>query len=413
MKVRRGAAALAVAGIVALGWFAINVPAMFGPYGPLAIVLIGPYGLVALVALTSARGLWTERRWARPLGIAGSLLALAWSGLELVQYWPYLLVSLVDPSVSYNWANPDAWIPLPIAIGGIVALVSLIPVAPNTTPRMVPGVIGLLTVPVLAITGVLPIPPASLGLSPGLVVVVALAAIAAWIARGDDRGWLGYGLGLALGTLAGILVSGLFAASITVEGWLVGADEFRVNLAFTIILITAAAAIGYLAGAILARRLAHAAGAARPSVWLIALPFLAMAAVGLGSPVLLPERALLPAGASTVTLVISAEGRLAIEPVEFRAGPATWTITNRLDRRLCLVMVPVASDADVEDVRSGAVQGATFGCFAMAQPGSAARARFDTAAARYVIFFEIEGGDGGAAPGGLVPPERLVVVTVR
>jgi hypothetical protein len=122
---RVAARALMVVGIVALGWFALNVPAIVGPFGPLAIFLSGPYGLIAVLALISARGLWTGRRWARRLGLVGSLLTLAWAGFDIVQYWPSRLMALGDPNVSYNWALPEIWIPLPIAVGAMIALVAL------------------------------------------------------------------------------------------------------------------------------------------------------------------------------------------------------------------------------------------------------------------------------------------------
>jgi hypothetical protein len=126
MKMQRVAAlGLTVVGIVALGWFALAVPAMVGPMGPLVIILRGPYGLIAILTLVSARGLGTGWRWARLLGLGGSLLALALAGFEIVQYWPGPLIALVDPSVWYNWALPEIWIPLPIAVGGIIALVAL------------------------------------------------------------------------------------------------------------------------------------------------------------------------------------------------------------------------------------------------------------------------------------------------
>ncbi len=122
---RRAALALIVVGIVALAWFVLAVPAMFGPYGPLVIILIGPYGLIAILTLVSARGLWTGRRWARLLGVAASILALGWAGLEIIQHWPVRLMALGDPNVSYNWALSEIWIPLPIAVGGVIALVAL------------------------------------------------------------------------------------------------------------------------------------------------------------------------------------------------------------------------------------------------------------------------------------------------
>ncbi len=126
MKMRRRAAlALTLVGIVALAWFALNLPAMFGPYGPLALILVGPYGLIAILALVGARGLWTGRRWARTLGVVASLLALAWAGFDIVQHWPGRLTALGDPNISYNWALPEIWIPLPIAVGAAIALVAL------------------------------------------------------------------------------------------------------------------------------------------------------------------------------------------------------------------------------------------------------------------------------------------------
>jgi hypothetical protein len=119
-------AALLIVGVVALGWFAFNVPAMIGTFGALAIVLVGPCGLIALLTLAGAFGLRTGRAWAPPVGIAGSVIAIVWVGFIIGQYWPYLLISLVDPGVSYNWALPEVWIPLPIVAGGIVALVALL-----------------------------------------------------------------------------------------------------------------------------------------------------------------------------------------------------------------------------------------------------------------------------------------------
>ena len=165
-------------------------------------------------------------------------------------------------------------------------------------PRIMPGIIGLLTVPVLAVAGVLPLPLGSISLPPGLLVLVGLAGIAAWIAKGSSAGWLGYGLGLAAGTLGALFVVASFASSMTVENWLVSADVFRVNLALTVILVTVAAAIGYAAGALITRRL-QPDPAARPALLAITLPLVAMAAVALGYPLIVPERALLTADAPT------------------------------------------------------------------------------------------------------------------
>lgn len=284
----------------------------------------------------------------------------------------------------------------------------------GTTPRILPGIIGLLTVPVLGVAGVMPLPLGSIGLPPGLLLVVALAGIAAWIARGGAVGWLAYGLGLASGTLGGLLVIAAFASSMTVDNWLVSADVFRVNLAMTVVLITAAAAIGYGAGALITRRLARPDPGARPALLAIALPVVAMAAVAVGYPMIVPERALLSADAPTVRLTVDADGRLTIEPTEFRAGSAIWEITSAFDRPLSLVMVAVQTDADVERLKTGDTQGFTFGYFADAQPGQGSRSRFDTATDRYAIYLE-EGGEGRTDTGVLapIPSERLVIVDVR
>jgi hypothetical protein len=244
--------------------------------------------------------------------------------------------------------------------------------------------------------------------------VVALAGIAAWIARGSSAGWLGYGLGLATGTLAALVVFASFASSMTVQSWLVVADVFRVNLALTVTLITAAAAIGYVGGTLVTRRLTRPAFGARPALLATALPAVAMAAVALGYPLIVPERALLSADAPTVTLTVSADGRLNIDPTEFRAGPATWMIHSEFDRPLSVVMVAVQTDADVERLRAGDAEGFTFGYFAEAQPGTGSRSRFDTEPARYAIYV-VEGGEGETDIGVLapIPHGRLVVVDVR
>lgn len=277
--------------------------------------------------------------------------------------------------------------------------------------RIAPGMIGLLTVPVVFIAGVMPLPLSAISLPPGLLVVITLAGAAAWIAKGGSTGWVGYGLGLAVGMLGGLFVLASFAASMTLENWLVSAPVFRVNLALTVILITAAAAIGYAAGALVTRRFARPNPGARPARLAVTIPVVAMMAVALGYPLIVPGRALLGADAPTVTLTISSDGRLGIEPIEFRAGPAIWEIKSQFDRPISLVMVAVQTDADVARLKAGDQQGFTFGRFADAQPGQQSRNRFDSESARYAIYF-VDGGEGEAQPPGPIPPERLVTVDV-
>ncbi len=273
----------------------------------------------------------------------------------------------------------------------------------------------------LAAKEAVPIPLPSFSLPPGLLLVVALAGIAAWTARGSSTGWLGYGLGLAIGTLGALFAIASFTSSmsIIVENWLVTADMFRINLALTVVLITAAAAIGYVAGALITRRLARPDPGARSSFLAIALPVVAMAAVGLGYPLIVPERALLGADTPNVTLTVDSGGRVTIEPMEFRAGQAIWEITSAFDRPLYFVMVAVQTDADLQGLISGDQQGFTFVQFADAQPGQTSRSLFNVEPARYAIYAE-DGGEGaeggGKYPGESpdpIPPERLVIVDVR
>jgi hypothetical protein len=279
-------------------------------------------------------------------------------------------------------------------------------------PRIVPGIIGLLTIPVLGVAGIVPLPMGWISLPSGLLAVVAVAAVAAWIDGASSDGWLAYGLGLASGTLGGLFVIAAFASSLTMDNWLISAEEFRRNLALTVVLITAAAAIGYVAGARMTRRFARPHPRTRPGLLATALPVVAMGAVALGYPMIVPERALLKADAPTVTLAVSASGRLTIEPTEFRAGPAIWEIESTFDGPLTLVMVAIRTDADLERLKTGDPQGFEFRYFAEALPGPGSRTRFDTETAHYAIYFE-EGGEGQAQPAGPIPPERLVIVDVR
>jgi hypothetical protein len=283
---------------------------------------------------------------------------------------------------------------------------------------ILPGVIGLLTVPVLAAQQVLPIPLPSLSLPPGLLLVIAPAGIAAWIAGGSSAGWLGFGLGLAAGTLGTLVAIASFTGSMSmiVENWLVSRDAFRVNLVFTIVLITAAACIGYATGTLVTRRLARPTTAARLAPTAMGLPIILMVGVALGYPNIVPERALLAAGAPTVMVAVSADGRLTIQPARFRSGQAIWEIKSEFDRPLSLVMVPVVENADVERLKTGDQQGFEFHVLAEAVPGPETRLKLETEPARYAIY--AEGGEGGEIdpdnPDPIpIPPERLVIVDVQ
>ncbi len=111
--------------------------------------------------------------------------------------------------------------------------------------------------------------------------------------------------------------------------------RYRLNLALTVVLITASRSHWLRAGALMARRLARPYAGRGPVLLAIALPVVAMVAVALGYPMIVPERA--KADAPTVTLAASAYGRLTIEPTEFRAGSAIWEIESTFHRRLTLV----------------------------------------------------------------------------
>jgi hypothetical protein len=285
------------------------------------------------------------------------------------------------------------------------------------------GITGLLTVPVLAAQQLLPIPLPWLSVPSSIFLVVALAGIAALIARGRATGWLGYGIGLAAGTLGTLVAIASFTGSMSaiVENWLVSRDVFAINLAFTIALITAAAAIGYATGALVTQRMAGPTPGARRTLLVISLPVVAMAGIALGYPLIVPEPALLAADAPSVTVTVSADGRLEIEPTEFRAGQAIWEIASEFDRPLALVMVAVQDDADLERLIAGDRQGFTFEYAAEAVPGPGSRLKLETPPARYAIYVE-EGGEAGEdgvidprnPPDPIpIPPKRLVIVAVQ
>jgi hypothetical protein len=286
---------------------------------------------------------------------------------------------------------------------------------------ILPGLIGLLTVPVAAAQRLVPIPLPSVTVPPGLLLVLTLAGIAALIARGSSYGWLGYGLGLAVGTASTLFAIASFTGSmsIIVENWLVSREVFRVHLALTVVLITTAAATGYATGALVRRRGARREADAPPALLAVALPVVAMVAVALGYPVIVPERALLADDAPTISIMVGADGRLTIDPTEFRAGQAIWEISSEFDRPLALSIVAIATGADLERLKAGAQQGFTFHELALALPGPGSHLKLETDPARYAIY-AVEGGEGRDGvidpddpPSPLpIPPERLVVVDV-
>jgi hypothetical protein len=142
MAAGQAVAWLAITGIISVGWFVLNLPALSGPFAALGLVLVGPYGLIGLGVLAASWGLRTGRRRARSLGIAGSAAALAWASFDLlfIHQWPSLLASISDPNVSYNWLRPEIWVGIPVALGALMALVGLVrPSARGGKPEPHPG----------------------------------------------------------------------------------------------------------------------------------------------------------------------------------------------------------------------------------------------------------------------------------
>jgi hypothetical protein len=139
-------ATVAVAAL-ALVVVVLNAPAMLGPYGPLTIILVGmPYAAVGLVGAVAAAGIWRERGWGRPLALIWAAATMIVAAIGLLAGWAPVIESVGDPTVSYNLALPDLYVPIPFLVGAGYVLMALLRV-----PSRVWLIVGALLVAVVLI----------------------------------------------------------------------------------------------------------------------------------------------------------------------------------------------------------------------------------------------------------------------
>lgn len=111
-------------GIYALVW-AVFATLRWPEYLGLTVVLVSiPYGTIGLLGIV---GGWLWRRGSR----VGGHLAVAWVvvtgallALEFWANWVPRLIALGDPSTTYNWALPEIWVPVPVALGLVAVVIA-------------------------------------------------------------------------------------------------------------------------------------------------------------------------------------------------------------------------------------------------------------------------------------------------
>ncbi|MGZ8528518.1 MAG: hypothetical protein ACXWWR_06955 [Candidatus Limnocylindrales bacterium] len=113
--------------LIGLGLYALAVAAwsvmVSGPYLGLALVIQTiPYGTIGLLGLLAG---WLWRRGSRlggPMALVWFLVTGAGVTYEFFGNWVPRLLAIGDPNVWYNWALPEVWIPVPLAIGLLLVL---------------------------------------------------------------------------------------------------------------------------------------------------------------------------------------------------------------------------------------------------------------------------------------------------
>jgi hypothetical protein len=127
-------------GIYALAWATWSV-VRDDPYFGLTMVLLTiPYGTIGLLGLLAG---W---RWSRGSRLGGPL-ALLWvfvtgAGVtfEFVSNWVPRLMALGDPNIFYNWALPEVWVPVPLALGLFaVVIAGAARLARSSAPKAAPN----------------------------------------------------------------------------------------------------------------------------------------------------------------------------------------------------------------------------------------------------------------------------------
>lgn len=132
--------------LIGLGIYALAVAAwsviVSGPYLGLALVLLTiPYGTIGFLGLLAG---WLWRRHSRlggPLALLWVLVTGAGVAFAFSDAWLPRLRALGDPNVFYNWALPEVWLPVPLAIGlFVVVLAGASRLARRSAPEAAPNV---------------------------------------------------------------------------------------------------------------------------------------------------------------------------------------------------------------------------------------------------------------------------------
>ncbi len=131
--------------LIGLGLYALVVAAwsvmVSGPYLGLALVIQTiPYGTIGLLGLLAG---WLWRRGSRlggPMALVWLLVTGAGVTYEFFGNWVPRLQAIGDPNIWYNWALPEVWIPVPLAIGLlVVALAGAARLARRSAPEAAPN----------------------------------------------------------------------------------------------------------------------------------------------------------------------------------------------------------------------------------------------------------------------------------
>ncbi|MDQ2965719.1 MAG: hypothetical protein M3R57_07705 [Chloroflexota bacterium] len=130
--------------LVGLGLYALAYAAwsvvIAGPYFQLVLVLMTiPYGTIGLLGLVAGL-LWRRGyKLGGPIAFLWVLVTGAGVTFAFIDQWLPRLEALGDPNVTYNWALPDVWVPVPLALGlVVVVLAGVVRLARRSGPKAAP-----------------------------------------------------------------------------------------------------------------------------------------------------------------------------------------------------------------------------------------------------------------------------------
>lgn len=286
-------------------------------------------------------------------------------------------------------------------------------------------VVAFLSVPIMALGGLLPLPgrwdqPPLGGIATGVLLGVAFGVLL----RSHVRGWLA----LAIGVLAGVTLSVAFQSSLAqaylIEEWLMTRQEWVIGLIATLLELLAAVAIGYfLVGTFATTRAERGIATSASRLAAVAGPFAVVPLLALVfSAALVPGHALLPTDRDVLKIKVLADGSLSITPTTLPAGYTLYTISNASDRYLGVTMVQIEDETDVDRLLAGDQRGFAFMGFGEAPAGAVdVLGRLELQPGQYAVYVEppLSGMDEGTPEGPQSPPgeplerRHVVVITVE